>query len=345
MPPRAPIGLSKALSPDECNTEVFGASLAGRNALITGGASGLGAAIALAYAETGYLHRSIQPRRPPDSADPARTGSAYVTLVDRNEKLGIERATALRGKGFHAQFVAADVTSWPSQVAAFKAAIGFHPDRRLDVVVASAGVLGDPFVAPGERGVASLAAEHDPPRPRTDAWEVNAIGLSFTAKLAQLYFDMPAAGTSESAVPPKSLVLLASLAPYLGFPLATAYEGSKAGARAVFKNVRAVFAARGHRCNMIAPWVVETPMTVELSRTVAALGKPAGDVGQVVRAAVRFADDPAVNGRSWAVGLHRIFDMGDDREGGDGEVGLREIFTNGLPQWDFIAERLLAEGL
>ncbi|KAL1626710.1 hypothetical protein SLS54_002873 [Diplodia seriata] len=300
MPPRAPIGLSKALSPDECNTEVSGASLAGRNALITGGASGLGAAIALAYAEKG----------------PA--GSAYVTIVDRNEKLGTERASALRGKGFHAQFVAADVTSWPSQVAAFKASIGFHPDQRLDTVVASAGVLGEPFITPDEPAILSLAAEHDPPAPRTDAWEVNAIGLSFTAKLAQLYFDMPAASES-AAVPPKSLVLLASLAPYLGFPLATAYEGSKAGARAVFKNVRAVFAARGHRCNLIAPWVVETPMTVELSRTVEALGKPAGDVGQVVRAAVR--------------------------EGGDGEVGLREIFTNGLPQWDFIAERLLAEGL
>ncbi|KAL0253207.1 hypothetical protein SLS55_010179 [Diplodia seriata] len=270
------------MSPDECDIEVSGASLAGRNALITGGASGLGAAIALAYAEKG----------------PA--GSAYVTIVDRNEKLGTERASALRGKGFHAQFVAADVTSWPSQVAAFKASIAFHPDQRLDTVVASAGVLGEPFIAPDEPVVASLAAEHDPPAPRTDAWEVNAIGLSFTAKLAQLYFDMPAASESaESAeeVPPKSLVLLASLAPYLGFPLATAYEGSKAGARAVFKNVRSVFAARGHRCNLIAPWVVETPMTVELSRTVEALGKPAGDVGQVVRAAVRFADDPAVNGK------------------------------------------------
>lgn len=47
-------------------------------------------------------------------------------------------------------------------------------------------------------------------------------------------------------------------------------------------------------------------------------------------------------GRSWAVGLHKIFDMGDDREGGNGEAGLKEFFTNGMPQWDSIAEQMLA---
>ncbi|GME29202.1 hypothetical protein GTA08_BOTSDO09533 [Neofusicoccum parvum] len=317
MSSRTPIPLSKALSPDECNAEVSGASLAGRNALITGGASGLGAAIALAYAEKG----------------------AYVTLVDRNERLGTEYASELRNKGFHAQFIPADVTSWPSQVAAFKAAITFHPDQRLDIVVASAGMLGEPFVTPDEPAV-SLTA--DPPRPRTDAWEVNTIGLAFTAKLAQLYFDMPAAAGAAPAPAPKSLVLLASLAPYIVFPLAAAYTSSKDGARGVFKNVRAVFARRGHRCNMIAPWIIRTPMTDELIKTFEALGAPGGDVGQAVRAAMRFADDPAVNGRSWAVGLHKIFDMGDDREGGNGEAGLKEFFTNGMPQWDSIAEQMLA---
>jgi 5'-hydroxyaverantin dehydrogenase len=49
------IPLSAKLSPEECAAPVTGSSLKDKSVLITGGASGLGAAIALAYAEKGYV--------------------------------------------------------------------------------------------------------------------------------------------------------------------------------------------------------------------------------------------------------------------------------------------------
>lgn len=49
--PQAP--LSRAVSVEDCNKRLDGASLSGKNVLITGGASGVGAAIAQTYAEKG----------------------------------------------------------------------------------------------------------------------------------------------------------------------------------------------------------------------------------------------------------------------------------------------------
>ncbi|OCK72869.1 NAD(P)-binding protein, partial [Lepidopterella palustris CBS 459.81] len=262
------IPLSHQLSPEDCNSPPSGSSLKDKSVLITGGASGLGAGIALAYAEKG----------------------AYITIADINEKLGKTYAEELRKKGFHVQFIATDVTSWPSQVAAFKAAIAFSPSHAtVDIVVASAGVFGDPFLA-ADDPPASL--DSDPPAPNLVALQVNTIGSFYTAKLAQLYLTLPGAGAKE----PKCLILVASLAAYFDIPLMSSYTASKYGVRGLFRSVRPLLADRGVRVNLLAPWIMDTPLVVEWLKLFKAVGAPLGNVQDVITAAMRCADDSTVNG-------------------------------------------------
>lgn len=218
-----------------------------------------------------------------------------MTIVDKNAELGKECASQLQGKGLRVQFVAADVTSWESQVAAFRAAVLFHPDRVLDIVVANAGMFSEPFVTPDEPPV---SLDQDPPRPETGPWEVNCIGISFTAKLAQLYFELP---SDKPASKPKSLILVSSIAAYVDFPVVAAYTSSKYGTRGFFKNVRGIMASRGHRVNLIAPWIFETPMTTGVVPLFEAVGAPLSDIRLVANAALQLADDDTINGK---------FDMG-----------------------------------
>lgn len=95
--------------------------LAGRAALVTGAASGIGAACALALAREG----------------------AAVAVVDRNQMLGEVVATRLREKhGARAAFVPADVTSEADmRRAVAQVVVEFGG---IDVVVGAAGVSG-PF--------------------------------------------------------------------------------------------------------------------------------------------------------------------------------------------------------
>lgn len=213
-----------------------------------------------------------------------------MTLVDKNEELGKEYTSQLQGKGLRVQFVAADVTSWEAQVAAFKAAVKFHPDSVLDIVVANAGMFSEPFVAPDE---SPISLDQDPPRPETTPWEVNTIGFSFTAKLAQLYFELP---SEKPAAKPKCLILVSCIAAYVDFPVVAAYTSSKYGARGFFKNMRGIFSSRGHRVNLIAPWIYDTPMAAGVIPLLEAVDAPVSDIGLMSNAAVKLVEDDTING-------------------------------------------------
>ncbi|KAL1639591.1 hypothetical protein SLS58_007791 [Diplodia intermedia] len=272
-----PVPLSPALSSEDVNKPTPAENLKGKNALITGGASGIGLAIGTVFAEKG----------------------AYVTLVDYNEEGGNQHAKDLQARGLNVQFIKADTRSWQSQVSAFKAAIRFHPAQTLDTVVAGAGNFSETFITPEEQGLSSL--DETPAEPATVAWETNAIGTAFTAKLAQLYFELPPppGGTvGRSSAPtdePKSLILIASLAAYVDIPFMAAYTSSKYGVRGLFRSIRTIFAGRGHRVNLMAPWAIPTPMTAEWIPMFRAVGAAEGNMGQAVSAALRFAADPDVN--------------------------------------------------
>lgn len=59
-------------------------------------------------------------------------------------------------------FVATDVTSWPSQVKAFKSAISNSVQNKIDIVFGVAGVAGAPLILPHEE---AAPLERDLPKP------------------------------------------------------------------------------------------------------------------------------------------------------------------------------------
>ena len=97
-------------------------------------------------------------------------------------------------------FVHADVTSWPSQINTFKAAVArSESGSSLDIVIAAAGVVCKAFMHPLD-GVPSL--EIDPEQPSTMAIEVNLTSSYFTTTLAN-YYLRPRSSSND-----KSLILL-----------------------------------------------------------------------------------------------------------------------------------------
>ncbi|KAI1502777.1 hypothetical protein F5X99DRAFT_377351 [Biscogniauxia marginata] len=96
----------------------------------------------------------------------------------------------------HANFVRCDVTAWEDQVAALTSAVRFGRGRgrgcsRLDHAIINAEAFDTPFVTGANGGVASL--DEDPLRPDATSIEVNAKGVMYTLKLAQLYILIPTA--------------------------------------------------------------------------------------------------------------------------------------------------------
>jgi len=306
------IPFSKYLTPEVANTAVSGASLKGKSVLITGGASGLGAGCGTLYAEKG----------------------AYVTLVDLQEDLGKPLAAELQKKGFHVQFVKTDVTNWASLIAAFKAAIAFSPTKdTVDIVLAAAGVFGPPILSKDEP---APSLEVDPEAPNPIAIQVNTIGMLYTAKLAQVYFKLP----SSAATQPKSLTIVSSLAAYFDIPAMAGYSASKHGARGLFRTFRPIFADRGLRINLLAPWILETPMTTEWLKMFTAAGAPWGNKDDFFKIALRLADDSSVNGRAFAIGPKRVLDLGDDLEGEFAGKAMADFYKVELPGWDAMAARM-----
>jgi NAD(P)-dependent dehydrogenase (short-subunit alcohol dehydrogenase family) len=201
--------------------------LEGKRAIITGGASGLGAAIARRFAEEG----------------------ASVALIDLPHTL--DRATALVDEltagGSDAHFVAGDVLDVDSIRTAVDRASGALTG--VDVCVASAGVSGHPDA--GFRGLIDLEAEHF-----DFVHNVNVRGVFLTVqRAAQL---MIAAGHGGS------IVTLASIAAKR--PSAGAYSVSKAAVWMLTRSLAGELGSHGIRVNAIGPAYVTTEMLAGIVR-------------------------------------------------------------------------------
>lgn len=268
-------------------------NLRGRSVLITGAASGIGLACATTMAGAG----------------------AIVTLSDLHEAAGQTIVQELQSKGCNVQFVQCDVTSYAAQVEMFQRAVHFGGGR-LDIVIPSAGILAESNLfdlVPAEAPFSESAA---PPEPGHTGLEVNLRGVYNTCYLAIHYFRLPreASDTFKPAI-----VLIASLAGYVGYPLGSTYSMSKFGVRGLFYSIRdhATRATPAVRVNLVAPWFIKTAMNDTLHEDTAALVKIVGfaPLERVTDAVMRFSADERLHGRAAGIFAMASEDLGDDLEG------------------------------
>ena len=183
------------------------------------------------------------------------------------------------------------MTSWESQVAAFKSAINYGGSGGIDIVCAAAGLGGVPFILPNEEAV---SLEKDPPKPpMIDAiYNVNSKGVYLTSKLAQLYFGLKSETGRDYK---KILILISSLAGYLELNAAE-YTSTKWAVRGIFRSIRSVMEDIGCRTNLIAPWVMDTPMAHDFADICREHSIPIGKISDVIDVIVRCAVDESISG-------------------------------------------------
>jgi NAD(P)-dependent dehydrogenase (short-subunit alcohol dehydrogenase family) len=192
----------------------------GQAALVTGGASGLGAATARALAAAG----------------------AKVAIADVNEKAAAEVADSIKGVA-----VACDVADSASGEAAVKKAAAAHGPARI--LVNCAGV-----------GPAKRIVGRDGPMPLEDferVIKINLIGTFNAMRLAAA--DMQSLEPMEDGER-GVIVSTASVAAYEGQIGQAAYAASKGGVVALTMPAARELAQFGIRVNTIAPGIFSTPM-------------------------------------------------------------------------------------
>lgn len=208
--------------------------LAGKVALITGGASGIGRACAERYAEEG----------------------ADLVIADRDARRGAEAAQEIGSKANNRViFVEVDVAQESSVEAMVERAMGEF--GRIDTLLAAAGISNAAYVSgaprvpaadPGSRMLVNV--------PLAD-WQrvldVNLTGVMLT--------DRAVARRMIAQGRPGTIVNIASTAARIALPGAADYCVSKAGV-AMLTHVLAVeLIPHRIRVNAIGPGFIETPMT------------------------------------------------------------------------------------
>jgi NAD(P)-dependent dehydrogenase (short-subunit alcohol dehydrogenase family) len=190
--------------------------LDGRVAVVTGGGSGLGAAMAKGLAQAG----------------------ARLVVVDANDAGAGSTVGAIENGGGSAQAMSCDVTDRQAVEALAERVVGDL--GRVDVLVNSAGIA---FRSPAE----------DFPEDEFD--RIIAVNLKGT------YLPCQALGRKMLAQGSGSIVNVASIGAFIGYPHASAYNASKGGVLNLTRVLAIEWIDRGVRVNGIAPGLCDSPLT------------------------------------------------------------------------------------
>ena len=246
-------------------------NLEGKSALVTGGASGIGRATALAFAREG----------------------ARVAVADILEEAAQSTVTEIEAMGGQALAIACDVTDDDAVKAMIARAVDAFGS--LDCAFNNAGIAPYQVNAGGQK-IADVAPE---------AWrrliDVNLTGvwLCLRHEVAQ----MRAQGSGGV------IINTASILGLVGSATSSAYVAAKHGVVGLTKTAAADHAEDNIRVNAVCPGYIETPMTEETMRRrggrilarvpMARMGK----AGEIAEAVVWLCSPKAsfVTGVSWAV--------------------------------------------
>jgi len=202
-------------------------SLAGRAAIVTGGARGLGRQMALALAEAG----------------------AHVAICDLLEEDGLCTAAEIAGLGRRAHFGRVDVTS-TGEIEAFVAQV-IERLGKIDILVNNAGMSSD-----------GLALEEEP----DDAWrrmiDTNLSSMFYFGKrVAHHMIDRGEGGAIINMASINAFVI-SNIAPRHNVP----YCVAKAGVAQLTRGMAADWVSYGIRVNAIAPGTMLTAQTAASRR-------------------------------------------------------------------------------
>jgi short-subunit dehydrogenase len=192
-----------------------------RTILITGASSGIGEALALAYAQPGRRlvlgGRSRERLELVAAACRARGADVVTTVVDIIDRGSLER--------------------W---------LVDMDRAAPLDLVIANAGVSGGTLARPGARSELESAAQ---------ARAILAVNLD--GVIATVMAVLPAMIGRRRG----QIAIMSSLASFRGFPGAPAYCASKAAVRVWGEALRPDCRRHGVAINVICPGYIKTPMT------------------------------------------------------------------------------------
>ena len=190
--------------------------LSGRVAVVTGGGSGLGAAIAIGYAQLGVT----------------------VIIADVNMAGAEATRATIAEQGSKAVVASLDVTK---REQCFALAETVKRDYgRVDILVNSAGSA---FRSPAE----------DFPEDK--------FNFILDLNLKGTYFCCQAFGGVMLAQQKGSIINMASIGSFVGYPWASAYLASKGGVLQITKGLALEWRDRGVRVNGIGPTLMESPLT------------------------------------------------------------------------------------
>jgi NAD(P)-dependent dehydrogenase (short-subunit alcohol dehydrogenase family) len=244
--------------------------LEGKSALVTGGASGIGRATALAFAREG----------------------AWVAVADLTLE-GAQRTVAeIEAKDGKAVAIACDVTDDDAVRAMVAAAV--EAFGGLDCAFNNAGISPYQVNAAGQK-IADVAPE---------AWQ-RILDVNLTGVWRCLRHEVAQMRTQGGG----AIVNTASIAGLLGLPTASAYVAAKHGVVGITKTAAIDHAEENIRVNAVCPGYIETPMTEDTMRRrgarimarvpMARMGQP----GEIAEAVVWLCSDRAsfVTGVAWPV--------------------------------------------
>lgn len=253
-----------------------GRRLEGKVAMITGGASGIGAASARLFAEHG----------------------AGVAIADLNDNLGRQVADEISAAGGSALYRHLDTSEedeWIEVMKAVQERFG-----RLDIMLNAAGVSGR-----GADGATSPRVEKLDIANWNHVMAVNATGVFLGTKHA--IGPMLAAGGG-------SIINISSIYGIVGSINSASYHASKGAVRTFTKAAAAQYAAQGVRVNSVHPGFVDTPMTQPIHDDPERAGPrlaqtPAGHFGQpidIAHGCLFLASDES----RWMTGAELVIDGG-----------------------------------